>query len=161
MSRKFGNSPGWSPEKIIWEKLSSISNNLSWKCVNLDKTRKHLVPGNDAGVYLMCAPPPTNTLDDLHLYTVLYAGQVKKRGLQTRFIEHISKPNAKLRMFLDCYYPRVDFWFAIVHEHTEIDELETFLIDTFDPPCNNIGAPGSRTILARLGEAKPFRIDSS
>ena len=146
---------GWSPNKKFWEELTSIDKNLTWKCVNLDKKRKHLVPG-DTGVYLMCAHPPGNVMKALKLYTVIYAGQVKKRGLQTRFLEHINQPDSKLGMFLKCYYTTVDFWFALVHEQTEIDRLETLLIETFNPPCNARGAPGSRSLIARLGKARPI-----
>ena len=148
---------GWSPNEKFWVELTSIDENLTWKCVNLDKTRKHLVPG-DTGVYLMCAHPPRNVMKALQLYTVIYAGQAKKRGLQTRFLEHINvnQPNSKLRMFLKCYYATVDFWFALVHEQTEIDRLEVLLIETFNPPCNTIGAPGSRPLIARLGNERPI-----
>ena len=147
------NTVGWSPEKELWKELVRVSGDLAWKRVNLDSSHSHRIPKQDTGVYLICAPPPSEAVKMLNAYTVLYAGQVKSqsRGLQTRFLEHIRTPTAKLRLFMDCYYPRLHFWFALVHDPSQIDSLESLLIETFNPPCNTIGAPGSSLLLARLG----------
>lgn len=154
------SSTGWSPEKRLWSELVRVSGDLSWKRVVLDSSRSHRIPKEDTGVYLICSCPPFEALKSLTTYTVLYAGQVKsnKRGLRTRFLEHIRKPNAKLRLFLDCYYPAVHFWFALAYEPSHIDALESLLIATFNPPCNTIEAPGSSTLMARIGAPQSIGI---
>lgn len=149
-------SNGWSSEPPIWQELAGLTQLLSWKRIPFDSSRSHRVPEHDTGVYLICVSPPFGTLKKLNAYTVLYAGQVKShiRGFRTRFSEHLKRPNATLKMFLDCYYSHVDFWFAHVHDPSQIDSLEGLLIDTFNPPCNSIRAPGSLTLVARLGTAR-------
>ena len=149
---------GWSPEKKLWNELVRIGASLSWKRVDLDSSRSHRIPEKDTGVYLICASAPSEAVKTLNACTVLYAGQVKssRRGLRTRFLEHIKKPTARLKSFLDCYYPKVHFWFACVREPAEIDELEGLLIGVFNPPCNEIGAPGTSVLTARLGIPKPI-----
>ena len=162
MSRR-RNTVGWSPEKELWEELVHVSGDLAWKRVNLDSSHSHRIPKQVTGVYLICAPPPFEAVKMLNAYTMLYAGQVKSqsRGLQTRFLEHIRTPTAKLRLFMDCYYPRLHFWFALVHDPPQIDSLESLLIETFNPPCNTIGAPGSSTLIARLGTPRPLGTGST
>ena len=144
---------GWSPVKKLWHELTHISGEIRWNRVDLDTNRSHQVPHQDIGVYLICAHPPSEAVKDLNAYTVLYAGQVnsRNRGLRTRFLEHIRHPSPKLRMYVDCYYPSLHFWFAVIREPSEIDALESLLIATFNPPCNSIRAPGSPALLARLG----------
>ena len=153
MSRRQPSTPGWSPEKKLWDELEYLGEDLSWKKVELDQNRAHLVSKNDRGVYLICASPPVKTIDAINAYTILYAGQVKSRNrsLQNRFLEHIRRPSPQLKLFLDCYYPAVHFWFAIVQDPSKIDALETLLIETFNPPCNDIRAPGTQVLLAGIG----------
>ena len=148
---------GWAAEKSFWQELAKSSAKLTWTRVTLELSRAHLV-SNSSGVYLICAPPPRGTVHDLKLYTVLYAGQVysKKRGLRERFREHIKKPNPKLRIFMRCYYPSIDFWFARITDQKQIGKLETLLIEIFNPPCNSIRAPRSQSLLARLGPRVPI-----
>lgn len=155
------NSPhlsdiGWSTNPRLWKELDNLGKNLSWKNVNLDLSKKHLLPGNYRGVYLICAFSPSKTLDLIKAYTILYAGKVtsSNRGLRNRFIEHINHPNSILKEFLHCYYPKIDFWYAIINEQSQIDEMEAILIETFKPPCNKIRAPGTQILLARLGPGK-------
>ena len=152
-------SVGWSPERELWNELVSVTREFRWKKVGLELSSSHRIPKHDTGVYLICARPPSVAVEAINAYTVLYAGQVKSRnrGLHARFLEHIRRPSAKLRQYLHCYYPAVDFWFTIVNEPTEIDLLETLLIETFNPPCNTIGAPGSLTLLARFGTPTHIR----
>ena len=152
MGRTRSSTIGWSPEKNLWNELIRVSKNLSWKKIKLDLSSSHRV-SKQIGVYLICACHPYEAVKGLKAYTVLYTGQVKSedRGLRTRFLEHIKKPNAKLKLYLNCYYPDVHFWFAHVDKPTQIDELEALLVETFNPPCNSIGAPGSSALVARLG----------
>ena len=153
MSRRRPSTPGWSPERKLWDELERLSEDLSWKKVELDQKRAHLVSKNDRGVYLICASPPIKTISAINAYTILYAGQVKSynRSLQNRFLEHIRYPSPQLKLFLNCYYPTVHFWFAVVQDQSKINELEALLIETFNPPCNDIKAPGTQILLARIG----------
>lgn len=152
-------TPGWSPERRLWNELENLSGTLFWKKVELDRNRAHLVSESDQGVYLICASPPVQTINAINAYTILYAGQVKSRNrsLRTRFLEHIRNPSPQLKLFLDCYYPSVHFWFTAVRDQSTIDGLEALLVETFNPPCNSIRAPGTQTLLARLGIGRIIR----
>lgn len=152
---------GWAAEKNFWRELEKSSDKLTWKRVPLDLSRQHLV-SKSTGVYLICAPPPDGIVSDLRLYTVLYAGQVhsKKHGLRARFREHVKKPSPKLRVFNDCYYPNVDFWFTRVSDQKQIGKIEALLIEIFNPPCNSIRAPRTQPLIARLGKRVPIRSGS-
>ena len=144
---------GWSYQKNLWDELERLGKSLSWTKVPSDPNVSHRVPKNDIGVYLICASPPADSVKSLNTYTVLYAGQVNSfhRGLRTRFLDHINKPTELIRLFRHCYYPNFDFWFSVVKDSSRINELENLLIETFKPPCNINKAPGSSTLLARLG----------
>ena len=149
---------GWSPERNLWTTLQGLGGHLSWTRVDLDPNRSHLVSASD-GVYLIAACPPSSAMSAIGLYTVLYAGQVNSvhtpsRNLRVRFREHIKKPNPKLRMFIDCYFPAVHFWFAALYDKSLIDQMEGLLIRTFNPPCNTIDAPGAKVLLARIAAGK-------
>lgn len=150
---------GWSDQKQVWEELKSLGADLSWTKVPFDPHVSHHVPAHRSGVYLVCARPPAEPLAALNAYTVLYAGQVKQsaHGLRARFQEHLKRPAVALRGFKECYYPDVHFWFAPVDGRRLIDDLEGLLIAAFNPPCNKVGAPGSRTLLARIGAGAPLR----
>ena len=152
MRRTHPLAGGWSPERALWLELERVSGTYSWRCVNLDSTRAHQIP-KESGVYLICASPPGSLATEISAYTVLYAGQVNssKRGLRTRFLDHIQRPDPKLRLFLECFFPSVHFWFTLENEPSRINELESILIGTFNPPCNKIGAPGSSILIGRLG----------
>ena len=156
MDRRQSLAPGWSPERNLWDELERLSRDLSWKKVEFDRNRAHLISMNERGVYLICAAPPVETIKTVNAYTVLYAGQVKSRNrsLRTRFLEHIRTPSPQLKLFLDCYYPAVHFWFAAVRDQSKIDALEALLVETFNPPCNRIRAPGTHVLLARLGAGR-------
>lgn len=162
MSRSHSPASGWSPNRKLWDELGALSKDLSWKKVEFDRNRSHLVSNNDRGVYLICASPPIETISVINAYTILYAGQVKSRNrsLRTRFLEHIRNPNPQLKLFLDCYYPIIHFWFATVQDQSRIDELEVLLVETFNPPCNSISAPGTKALLARLGTGRTIRASS-
>ena len=151
-------APGWSGERALWIELARAGQNLPWKHEPLDSTRSHLIPPGDIGVYLICSPPPEQVLDTLPVCTVLYAGQVysERRGFRTRFLEHIQRPAPKLRVYLRCYFPGVEFWYASVRDHARRNSLETLLIETLNPPCNSIQAPGSTKLLARIGRPAPI-----
>ena len=159
MNHSQQKSVGWSSERDLWNELVRVTGDLKWKKVGLDAGSSHRIPKDGTGVYLICASPPLEAVNAIGAYTVLYAGQVnsRNRGLHTRFLEHIRRPSQRLRTYLNCFYPTVDFWFAIVHEPAEINLLETLLIKTFNPPCNPIGAPGSQTLLARFGTPRRIR----
>ena len=123
---------GWSPDRVLWTTLERLGRNLSWRRVDLDPNRDHLVSASD-GVYLIAACPPSPAISELGLYTVLYAGQVNSiqsigRNLRVRFREHIKRPNPKLRLFINSYYPAVHFWFAVTHDRSLIDQMETLLV---------------------------------
>lgn len=147
---------GWSPERKLWDELRNAGRELSWKKIEFDPNKSHLLPENARGVYLICASPPKDAINALGAYTILYAGQVKseRRSLRNRFLEHIRHPRPKLKLFVDCYYPDVHFWFAIAHEPSTIDSLEILLIGIFNPPCNSISAPGTKSTLACLGAGR-------
>ena len=153
---------GWSPERRLWDKLKDLGKELSWKKVEFDPNKSHLLPEDDRGVYLICAAPPVDTINVLNAYTILYAGQVKseRRSLRHRFLEHIRHPRPKLKLFVDCYYPDVHFWFAVSHEPSKIDTLEVLLIEIFNPPCNSISAPGTKVTLARIGAGRSIGASS-
>ena len=155
------SATGWSPNRRLWDELQNLGEGLSWRKVAFELSREHLLPG-DHGVYLICAAPPTKTIDIVKAYTILYAGRVtgSRRGLRDRFIDHIKNPSAKLKIFLDCYYPTVHFWFAAIKDLSRIDDLEILLIETFRPPCNSIRAPGTKALLARLGTGRTIGISS-
>lgn len=159
MTHSQSNAVGWSPEKEFWDALVVASGDIHWRRVDLDLNRSDRVPRQGTGVYLICAHPASKAVESINAYTVLYAGQVKSRlrGLRTRFREHIRSPDAKLKLYLDCFYPSVHFWFALVNEPMEIDLLESLLIEVFNPPCNNIRAPRSSTFLARFGTPRQIK----
>ncbi len=149
---------GWSDERRVWDAFKYFGADLSWQKVPFDPHVLHRVPAHASGVYLVCARPPAEPLAPLNAYTVLYAGQVKQsaHGLRARFREHLKRPADALRGFKECYYPDVHFWFAPVDGRRLIDDLEGLLIEAFNPPCNKVGAPGSRTLLGRLGAGVPL-----
>ena len=157
MTKKL-KSNGWSSETAIWKELFELTQLLSWNRIPFDSSRLHRVPKDKTGVYLICVRPPFGVIEKLNAYTVIYAGQVRShiRGFRTRFSEHLNQPNPTLKTFMDCYYSHVDFWFAHVHEPSLIDSLEGLLIEAFNPPCNSIRAPGSLTLIARLGTPRPI-----
>ena len=150
---------GWSCDKNLWDELERLGKSLSWTKVPSDRNASHRVP-DGIGVYLICASPPADSVEMLKAYTVLYAGQVKspRRGLRTRFLEHINRPAELIRLFRDCYYPNFDFWFSVVKDSSRINDLENILIKTFQPPCNIQGAPGS-SLRARLGVGKRIGVN--
>lgn len=148
---------GWSPDSAIWNALEGLGRSLTWRKVDLDRNRSHLVAAA-YGVYLIGARPPSRAIAKLGFYTVLYAGQVKgvDRNLRIRFLEHISRPNPILRRYIHSFYPALHFWFAVTTERSLIDDIETLLIRTFNPPCNSIDAPGAKVLLARVGAGRPI-----
>lgn len=158
MPRSSYSTPGWSPDETLWNELAKISGDLVWKKVEFATSYSHLVPDRKIGVYLICANAPKEIMKQLGAYTVLYAGQVKsqERGLRARFLEHVKNPKTKLKWYIKCYYPNIHFWFAHVDDTSRIDELETLLIEVFNPPCNSISAPSSSAIIARLGAGQPI-----
>ena len=159
MSHPHSSVSGWSHERKLWDELNTLNRGLVWRKVEFDQNRSHLVSDNDRGVYLICASPPAETINVINAYTILYAGQVKSRNrsLRTRFLEHIRNPSLHLKLFLDCYYPAVHFWFAAVRDESKIDDLEVLLVEAFNPPCNRISAPGTQVLLARLGTGRTIR----
>lgn len=158
MPRPSYSTPGWSPDEALWDELARISCDLIWKKVKFDASYSHLVSNQKIGVYLICANTPKEAIKQLSAYTVLYAGQVRshEHGLQARFLEHVRNPKIKLQWYIKCYYPNVHFWFAHVDDASLIDELETLLIEAFNPPCNSISAPSSSAIIARIGAGRPI-----
>ena len=148
----------WSPNREFWAELRVVAQGLRWRRVNMNLNRVDGVPKDDTGVYLICVGPPQAFLRPLCPYTVIYAGQVKSRsrGLRTRFREHIQHPRPRLRLYMSCYQPEVDFWYAMTSDAARIDALEILLIDLFNPPCNNISAPGAATLRGCLGVATPI-----
>lgn len=153
MERRQSLAHGWSPERKLWDELGRLSTDLSWKRVAFDPNRASRISMNQRGVYLICASPPVEAIEAINAYTVLYTGQVKSltHGLRARFLEHIRTPSPQLKLFLECYYPAVHFWFTAVDDRSKIDDLEALLRETFNPPCNAIRAPGTQVLLARLG----------
>ena len=152
---RFSNT-GWSPERSLWSALEALGKDLSWRRVALEPDRGHLLPDSKRGVYLIGAAPPAPSLKAVSVYTVLYVGQVKspRRSLRDRFLEHVRHPAAKLKVFLDCYYPTVHFWYAVINDASKIDTLELLLMEIFRPPCNSIRAPGTQAFLAGIGKGR-------
>ena len=149
--------PGWSPVRAAWQELARLNDDLTWKRADFHASRKDRVPRGETGVYLICARPPLQRTPKPPVYTVLYAGRTTaSEGLRSRFLKHIRKPNRKLDVYLRCYVPEVEFWYSVLTEDTKIGTLEVLLIDTFNPPCNSIAAPGSSAIRARIGETVPL-----
>lgn len=157
-SRPLRRGIGWSPSRELWSELSVVAHGLDWRRVDMNLNRADGVPREETGVYLICAGPPGGIFSQLAPYTVLYAGQVKSqsRGFRTRFREHIRHPRPNLRLYMSCYQPRVDFWYAMASDPERIDALEILLIDIFNPPCNNISAPGAAALRVRLGTTRPL-----
>lgn len=151
---------GWSPERRLWDELRNVGKELSRRKIELDPNQSHLLPESARGVYLICASPPKNAINALGAYAILYAGQVKSRcrSLRSRFLEHISHPKPKLRLFVDRNYPDVHSWFAVAHELSRIDALEILLVEIFNPPCNSISAPGTKITLARIGAGRSIGV---
>lgn len=112
MTFSHSSATGWSPDKNLWEKLGELGSELSWKKVTFELSRRHLLPEKKRGVYMIGAAPPIKSMGIVGAYTILYAGQVKsgRRGLRDRFLEHIKRPSAQLKIFIDCYYPTIHFW---------------------------------------------------
>ena len=159
MSRNQSMTAEWTLDRTLWSELLRVSSELSWRRVELYVKNSNRIPSDDTGVYLIGTCPPFHALKTLGAYTILYAGQVKStsRGLRTRFLEHIREPSAKMKVYLNCFYPKVDFWYTLIEDPSRIDELEVLLVETLKPPCNMIAAPGSSALIARLGDTKPIR----
>jgi len=88
------------------------------------------------------------------LHTVIYAGQSK--ALRRRFLEHRNSPNEAIESYVACYSTRIRFWFAEVAEAERLNRLEHFLIEAFNPPCNERGAPQGASFRGRLGAGQPI-----
>ena len=147
-------SNGWSPNKELWDELVRLTDNLVWNNCKLDPSFKHRVPKH-SGVYVICSSPPFPPAVTLKPSIVLYAGQ-SKGNLRSRFNEHSNNPGPLLQPFARCFFPNVEFWYTRIDEVSQIDEIEILLIETFNPPCNSIRAPGASTIIARIGESVPI-----
>ena len=162
MPRLGSSTPGWSADKKLWDHLDKLSRGLSWRKVEFSPSREGVVPSSEHGVYLICASPPAKTLDAVNAYTILYVGQQQggTRSLRERFREHIDTPKPAFKAFVDSYFPAIDFWFAVVKDLATIDDLESILIETFNPPCNLARGRGAEVLLAHLGPPQPFRQSS-
>ena len=154
MSSPRSSNTGWSPERSLWDELESLGRDLSWKKVALEQNRGHLLPDGQRGGYLIGASPPAPSLNAVNAYTILHAGQVKspRRGLRGRLLEHVRRPTAKLEVFVECHYPMVHFWHAIMNNASRIGTLKILLMETFRPLCNSIRAPGTQASLADIGK---------
>ena len=154
MSQSGFSTNGWSPDRALWCELVRVTNGLSWRNVDLDRSSRHRVPEH-SGVYAICAESPLEAQMNFNACTILYAGQ-SKRCLRTRFLQHSQNPGRILQPFTSCFYPKVRFWFASVNDVSRIDEIEVLMIATFNPPCNSIQGPGASTIIAHIGTTKPI-----
>lgn len=141
---------GWSPDIKLWKALERTAENLIWgSCIALDPNARHRIPIY-SGVYVISAEPPFKSKVAFKPSAVLYAGQ-SKTDLRSRFITHCKDPSPSLKQFIQCFYPNVHFWYARIDEKSQIDKIEALLIETFNPPCNSIRAPGASTIIANIG----------
>ena len=147
---------GWTADAKLWQELHRIAANYSWARIAFDSNLAVNVP-EAPGVYLICAHPPYPTKLGRAAYTVLYAGKVQRppRTLRARFLEHCKRPKPALRPFLLCFHPNVHFWWSSIADAEEVDQIETLLIESFNPPANMIRAPGTAVLLARLGQTRP------
>ena len=145
---------GCSPDKALWCELESITNGLSWKNISLDQSKKHRIP-KKSGVYIICAEFPLQAIKNFNACIILYAGQ-SKSCLRTRFLQHSQRPGQKLKPYISCFYPRIQFWFAPISDVSLINKTEGLLIAAINPPCNSIQAPGAHAIIARIGTTKPI-----
>lgn len=89
--------------------------------------------------------------------TVIYAGQASslRSGLRSRFQHHRKKPKPLLDRYLRCFGATTEFWYAEVLGAAELNRIEALLIETFNPICNDIAAPGSSAFLATIGDPIP------
>ena len=142
---------GWSTCSELWSELVHVTKDLDWKKIDFNRDSSHRIPKDSNGVYLICARSPVKATS---AYTVIYVGQVNRFRLRDRFLEHVKNPGEKLQQFISCFFPNLDFWYARVSELTTIGEIETLLIDAFNPPCNRRRGPRANAIMARIGTTK-------
>jgi len=116
-----------------------------------------LVPG-EPGVYAICAPIPRKDFDNAQdgplkvAYAPLYIGQSQGdiEGIRRRFRIHNSNPKPIIATYLSCYSGGIDFWYSLMKEQKKINAIETLLIESFSPPCNEQGGPESVQLRAKL-----------
>jgi len=116
-----------------------------------------LVPG-ESGVYAICAPIPRKDFDNVQdgplkaAYAPLYIGQSQREveGIRRRFKIHNNNPKPLIATYLSCYSGGIDFWYSLINDQAEIDDIETRLIEAFSPPCNEQGGPGIAQLRAKL-----------
>ena len=147
---------GWAADAKLWQELHRLAAKYSWTRIAFDSNLAVNVP-ETPGVYVICAHAPYPTKLGRTAYTVLYAGKVRRlpRTLRARFVEHCKRPNPALRPFLLCFHPKVHFWWSSIADSEEVDQIETLLVESFNPPANMIRAPGTGVLLARLGQTRP------
>lgn len=178
MSPRSPNSRAWSTRGELWKRLAEITSGIEWRRVHLSPADAALVPANRTGVYVISISPPHQSAshtpdfgvmsvrEDYASYglgplvasrTVIYAGQASsiRGGLRSRFQHHRTTPKPLLDRYLRCFGTTTEFWYAEVGPATDLNRIEALLIKTFNPVCNDMAAPGSRSFLATIGDPIP------
>ena len=143
-------SKGWSLDATKWQDLLTLEAKLClrWKRCLLRPDQSYLVPQRP-GVYVIEIPSPMQVadLDKLALGTVrpirspAYVGETGS-SLRSRFMEHTG-PLAQDRIRsaralpLPAKLPRWFIWTEIA-DYSAVQQLESIMIDCFNPPCNKI-----------------------
>lgn len=131
---------GWSIDRDDWEALEqALPGAVVWREVLLTRNDETGVPARP-GVYAICAQPPNTTEPQVHamfqrLMTPLYIGR-SETSIKRRFIEHCSRPAARLERAKQCYADvALHFWFVEMPANA-VKTAEALLIKCFGPPVN-------------------------
>lgn len=143
-------SKGWSLDATKWQSLLALEGRLclTWKRCLLKAEQRHYVP-EKPGVYVIEIPSPMQVADLGKLATgsvrpirsPAYIGETGA-SLRSRFVEHtgpLAQDRVRLARALPfpANLPRYFIWTTIA-DYAAVQQLESIMIDCFNPPCNKI-----------------------
>ena len=68
----------------------------------------------------------------------IYVGKAEKQSVQTRLYQHWdNKKKDKLYLWLTGFTEQIDFCYRLMKNNALIDEMETQLIERWNPEANN------------------------
>lgn len=118
---------------------------LTWRRVRFSRTSQRRIP-NKSGLYAFVTGSRNRQLPRFGY--VMYVGQTgakSGRGLYGRFGDYLQWVKGEKRPLVRAMFEKLngtlDFHFAIVQpsEVGNLESIETKLLDTLIPPCNEIG----------------------
>jgi|GEM_PF-5607676 len=143
-------SKGWSLDATKWQSLLGLEERLglNWKRCELKADKSYLVPQRP-GVYVIEIPSPMQVADLRSLATggvrpirsPAYVGETGA-SLRSRFVEHTGPlAQDRIRQARELPAPaKLPRWFiwTEIADYPAVQQLESIMIDCFNPPCNKI-----------------------